>query len=163
MSLNSFPRFVLMRHLILRNKFLKMFSLGRRRRRIRARRRSRPLSYKEYLAFREEARAFVHERIAFWNEHYACEIKRVAIRNSRSRWGSCSLRGNLNFSYKVLFLPPALADYIIVHELCHLREFSHSPVFWAHVAETLPNHKALRRHLRTIKLQELSRKISPNR
>ena len=94
----------------------------------------------------------VHERLEYWNQFYGFAYKRVAIRNQRTCWGSCSELGNLNFSYKILFLPAHLADYIIVHELCHLEEFNHSPAFWAQVARTLPNYKTLRKELRRTKL-----------
>ncbi len=67
---------------------------------------------------------------------------RVAIRNQRRCWGSCSANKNLNFNYKILFLPPHLADYIIVHELCHLTHLHHGKDFWDLVGEQVPNYKA---------------------
>lgn len=67
-----------------------------------------------------------------------------------SRWGSASERGNLNFNYKLLFLPLEVADYVIVHELCHLAEFNHSPAFWRLVERACPTHRALRQALRRI-------------
>jgi hypothetical protein len=102
----------------------------------------------EYRAYKERARTLAMERIAFWNARYGCAIGRIAIRNSKTRWGSCSRKGNLNFSYKIALLPPQLADYIIVHELCHLRAFNHSRTFWKLVAMTIPNHREMRRALR---------------
>ncbi len=105
---------------------------------------------KHYARHKEEARALVHARISYYNAHYQLPLKKVFIKNTKSRWGSCSSRGNLNFSYKLLFLPPAIADYIIVHELCHLAEFNHGHTFWARVAEACPNYKELRRALRSI-------------
>ncbi|NBS67881.1 M48 family peptidase [bacterium] len=71
-----------------------------------------------------------------------------AVPTGRTRWGSCSKRGNLNFNYRILFLPPHLADYLIVHELCHLKEFNHSPRFWALVAQGCPNYHACKKELR---------------
>ena len=106
-------------------------------------------SRREYVAHKEKARALVHERIAHFNQHYGFTVGKVAVRMQKSRWGSCSRAGNLNFNYKLVFLPPQLVDYIVVHELCHLKEFNHSPRFWALVAEVLPNHRALRKELRT--------------
>ena len=79
---------------------------------------------------------------------YGVKCGRVAMRNQKTRWGSCSKEGNLNFNYKIAFLPPELADYLIVHELCHLKEMNHLPRFWALVEQTIPNHKALRKEMR---------------
>lgn len=107
---------------------------------------------KHYVAHKEIARTFIHERLAYWNQHYNFHYNRVAIRNQRTCWGSCSERKNLNFSYKVLFLPPHLADYIVVHELCHLQELNHSPRFWELVEEAQPEYRALRRELRSVRL-----------
>ncbi len=103
---------------------------------------------RQYLAKREQARVLVHARLAHFNNFYHVPLRKIFIKNHKSRWGSCSERGNLNFNYKIVLLPPSLADYIIAHELCHLIEFNHSPAFWALVAQTIPNHKALRRQLR---------------
>lgn len=102
---------------------------------------------REYLRYREEARALVHARIAHYVSLGEQAPKAVRIKNGKSRWGSCSARGNLNFHYKLALLPPRLADYVIVHELCHLRELNHSPRFWALVAAHIPDHRALRRAL----------------
>lgn len=104
-----------------------------------------------YLEHREAARVFVYERIHYWNYFYRLPFNRIAIRNQRTCWGSCSELKNLNFSYKILFLPQHLADYVIVHELCHLTELNHSPQFWALVAQTHPEYKQLRRELQKIK------------
>ncbi len=105
---------------------------------------------RQYLKVREHARALVHERIAHFNAAYGFAVGKVFIKNHRSRWGSCSEKGNLNFNYKLAFLPPELADYIIVHELCHLGEFNHSANFWNLVARTVPDHTAVRRRLRSL-------------
>ncbi len=105
---------------------------------------------KHFAEHKEKARELVTKRLAHFNKHYGLTWNRVAIRNQRSRWGSCSRKKNLNFNYKIALLPPHLADYIIVHELCHLGELSHSPRFWSLVAETLPHHRALRKELRKV-------------
>jgi hypothetical protein len=102
----------------------------------------------EFLEYKEQARALVSERLAHFNRQYQFPIKRVSIRNQRSRWGSCSKKGNLNFNYRVVLLPLEVADYIVVHELCHLGEFNHSKKFWELVAKTIPDHKQIRKELR---------------
>lgn len=100
-----------------------------------------------YLEHKEAARAFVLERIAHFNRHYGFAFSRVSIRDQHSRWGSCSRKGNLNFNYRLVLIPPALADYVIVHELCHLREFNHREKFWALVGEQIPDYETLRAQL----------------
>lgn len=102
---------------------------------------------RRYTKYKEHARKLVHERLAFYNQFYGYPIGRITIRDQRRRWGSCSSKGNLNFNYKIVFLPLELADYIIVHELCHLGEFNHSPRFWALVEKQCPHHSVLRKKL----------------
>jgi len=102
----------------------------------------------EFLANKELARALVFERIKYFNQNYRFKIRRISIRNQRSRWGSCSKKGNLNFNYRIVLLPPVVSDYIIVHELCHLGEFNHSKRFWGLVAKTIPDYQQIRKELR---------------
>ncbi len=103
---------------------------------------------REYLKYREAARALVHARIAHFNQAGEYQVRRIAIRNSKTRWGSCSKQGNLNFHYKLALLPERVRDYVIVHELCHLKEFNHSKALWAHVAAVLPDYRELLVQLR---------------
>ncbi len=103
----------------------------------------------EYLKYKEITRALVNDRIRHFNLFYGFRFKAVNIKNQKTRWGSCSKKGNLNFNYKLSLLAPHLADYIIVHELCHLAEFNHSKRFWDLVAKTIPEHKKLRKELLT--------------
>lgn len=107
----------------------------------------------EYILHREHARAFVHDRLQVLNQYYCFDYKRVSIRNQKTRWGSCSKRGNLNFNYRIASLPLHLADYIIVHELCHLKEFNHSSVFWSLVARAIVDYRDRRRELRQVSLR----------
>lgn len=105
---------------------------------------------KDYLEHKERARTIAHERLAHFNQYYQFSFNRVSIRSQKTRWGSCSKQGNLNFNYKIALLPDHLVDYIIVHELCHLEEFNHSQDFWNLVASAIPNHKALRAELKKV-------------
>ncbi len=106
------------------------------------------LSRRDYLKHKEFARALVHARIAHYNSTQRFPVKTVRIGSQTTRWGSCSAKGNLNFNYKIVFLPRALQDYVVVHELAHLIELNHSDRFWNLVAEYVPNWKALRQTLR---------------
>ncbi len=123
---------------------MRFFIFRRRRQRITRRKGSR----KEYLAHKELARQLVMERLEHYNQFYGFKYHKVTIRNQKTRWGSCSKAGNLNFSYKIALLPPRLADYIIVHELCHLAQFNHSRAFWELVEQQFPDHRELRKQLK---------------
>lgn len=96
---------------------------------------------KEYNRHKKQALFFIRKRLEYLNRFYGFNFKRISIRNQRTRWGSCSRKGNLNFNYKLVFLPEKLADYVIVHELCHIKEFNHSASFWDLVGKTVPDYK----------------------
>lgn len=127
--------------------FIKFFRIKRRRVRIGSIRKNRT----QYLKYKEQARTLIKEKIEVFNKIYEFRYGRIAIRNTKSRWGSCSKNGNLNFNYKIVFLPPKLADYLIVHEMCHLKEFNHSKKFWDLVRKAVPDYKELRKELKNIK------------
>ena len=74
--------------------------------------------------------------------------KEIRIRHTRTRWGSCSVKGNINLAISLIFLPPNLARYVLVHELCHLKEMNHSPAFWKEVLALEPDGLELDRRLR---------------
>lgn len=142
-----------------------MWRIKRRKRVVR----KRPTSVtKHYLEHKERTRAIVLDRIQYHNAHYGLQWNRVAIRNQRRCWGSCSSLKNLNFNYKIGFLPSHLQDYIVVHELCHLAELNHGPRFWALVAERIPDYQKHIAELRSIdraghSIQQLERVLSTGR
>ena len=74
---------------------------------------------------------------------------RVTIREQRTKWGSCSGQGNLNFNWKLIMAPPEALDYVVIHELCHLYEFNHSPRFWERVSRYMPEYAVWRDFLRS--------------
>jgi len=110
---------------------------------------------KHFKKHKEEARKIITESAHKFGLAYGVNLKRISIRNQKTRWGSCSKLGNLNFNYKIIFLPKELQDYIIVHEICHLIEFNHSKRFWNEVSRTFPNYRELRKELRKIKTSKL--------
>lgn len=106
-----------------------------------------------YARHKEDARIFIHERLRAMNEKHGFAYRRVAIRDQKSRWGSCSAKGNLNFNYRLQFLPLHLADYVIAHELCHLIEFNHSKKFWDLVEKVDPQYRRHRDELHKVQIR----------
>jgi len=102
---------------------------------------------RKYLTHKEEALNFIEKRTKHFNKIYNLRFNKINIKNQKTRWGSCSKKGNLNFNYKILLLPKYIADYIIVHELCHLKEFNHSRKFWNLVAKSIPNYYNIKKEL----------------
>lgn len=107
-------------------------------------------SKREYYKLKERARALAKNKVEYFSSLYGIRPGAIAIRNQKTRWGSCSKRGNLNFNYKIALLPGHLADYIVVHELCHIVEFNHSKRFWQLVAKAIPDYKARRREIKNL-------------
>lgn len=99
-----------------------------------------------------KAKIIAEEKVKQFNKYYKFTYNSISIKNQKTRWGSCSRKGNLNFNYKIAILPNHLADYLVVHELCHLGQFNHSQKFWDLVGEVLPNYKELKKELLTITL-----------
>ncbi len=106
------------------------------------------------LARRLEAwlRAQARDRLAAASDRYAALLgrgfSRLSLRDTRSRWGSCSSRGTLSYSWRLILAPPEVLDYVAAHEVAHLAEMNHSPAFWAEVARLCPGYQAPRAWLR---------------
>jgi predicted metal-dependent hydrolase len=93
---------------------------------------------RDFDKYKREAKLLVLEKLRIFNEYYKSPFGSVTIKNQKSRWGSCSRHKNLNFNYRIIFLPEHLQDYLVVHELCHTKVFNHSRNFWALVEEKIP-------------------------
>lgn len=111
-----------------------------------------PSGRADYLLNKNSALSLVRERLHFFNQHYGFRWKSISIKNATTRWGSCSRLKNLNFNYKIIYLPQELQDYLIVHELCHLQEMNHGRKFWNLVGQTIPDQLRKRRALRHYQL-----------
>jgi predicted metal-dependent hydrolase len=99
--------------------------------------------------YRRQAETVFDERLARYNQVYQYRYARVTIKAQKTRWGSCSRQGNLNFNWRLLLAPLPVLDYVVIHELCHLCEMNHSPRFWQLVAVTCPDYATHRRWLQT--------------
>jgi hypothetical protein len=99
-------------------------------------------------AGKRQIRQLVSQRVAHYAEVMGVSYGRISIRNQKTRWGSCSSDGNLNFNCRLLFLPPELVDYVVVHELAHRRHMNHSPEFWREVERYLPDYRERRERLK---------------
>ncbi len=103
-------------------------------------------------AFREDYRQKTQDRLPAVVSHYAQALgvrpRSIKVANQRSRWGSCTARGDVRFSWRLGGLPDSIFNYIVVHELAHLKEMNHGPRFWALVRSQIPNHKEYRKWLR---------------
>lgn len=106
-----------------------------------------------YKAQKEMAREIIRRQAEFFNKYYRFSYNKISVKNQKSCWGSCSRKGNLNFNYKVADLPEDLRDYIIIHELCHIKELNHSKNFWKLVALVIPNYKDLKQKLKNHKIK----------
>lgn len=88
------------------------------------------------------------KRVSHYAEIVGVKYEKIRVKDVSSHWGSCSIDRNLNFNYRLAMLPVELADYVIVHELCHIFEMNHSAAFWAKVEQFVPNYRELRKELK---------------
>ena len=102
------------------------------------------LSGQELAKLKKTAKEDLSLRAAHWAPKVGVTFEKITIRTQRTRWGSCSGRGNLNFNCLLMLVPIEVRDYVVIHELCHRKHMNHSPAFWAEVAKTCPDY-ALRR------------------
>lgn len=106
----------------------------------------------EVKQLRAEAKAYLPGRLEELAELYGFRYNQVRIKHNVSNWGSCSVKGNINLNLNLMRLPEELRDYVMLHELCHLKHMNHGPQFHALLESVCPDHLALRKRLREYKL-----------
>ena len=90
---------------------------------------------------RERAKSVLTQRTAYFARQIGVTYGRITVRDQKTRWGSCSQTGNLNFNFRLILAPLEVLDYVVVHELCHRRQMNHSAQFWQEVAQVLPDYR----------------------
>lgn len=97
---------------------------------------------------RNYARITLGEKVRHFGIQMQISVNRIAIKEQKTRWGSCSSLGNLNFNWKLVLMPERIQDYVVVHELAHRKQMNHSDAFWQEVAKVLPDYEERRKWLR---------------
>ena len=110
------------------------------------------LGAEQFQRLKKFSLRFVKNEVKKINKIYRFSYKKVSVKNHQARWGSCSRMGNLNFNYRICLLPGVMVDYIVAHELCHLRELNHSSRFWSLVACAIPDYLKIKKELRRLKI-----------
>lgn len=106
------------------------------------------LTREKVIALAEEALKVIPERVEYFAKVIGVTYGKITIRNQKTRWGSCSSKGNLNFNCLLMLVPSEVLDYVVVHELCHRKQMNHSKAFWLEVEKVLPNYKEVRKWLK---------------
>ena len=106
------------------------------------------LTFAEIQKLAKEAMVYFPQKTAEYAKLVGVTYSRITIRNQRTKWGSCSGKGNLNFNCLLMLAPEHVRDYVIVHELCHRLEMNHSPRFWAQVERVMPDYKTAKEWLK---------------
>lgn len=99
-----------------------------------------PLSFEDIQKLADKALEYIPQRVSYYASLMGVQYGRITIRNQRTRWGSCSAKGNLNFNCLLMLTPPEVIDSVVVHELCHLKEMNHSKKFYALVLAVYPDY-----------------------
>lgn len=98
--------------------------------------------------YRDAAREYFPKRVSYFSHVLGVSYGKITIRDQKTRWGSCSSKGNLSFNWRLILAPPNVLDYVVVHELCHRKEMNHSQRFWALVESVMPEYKEYRKWLK---------------
>ena len=118
------------------------------KKRLREQYRELALSEEELQELATQAMTLIPQKVRYYAQIIGVTYGRITIRNQRTRWGSCSGKGNLNFNCLLLLMPEEVLDYVVVHELCHRKEMNHSARFWEEVEKILPDYRQRRKWLK---------------
>lgn len=105
-------------------------------------------SEEDQKEYREKARKMITEKVKYYSCLMNVSYNRIAIKDQKTCFGSCSKQGNLNFNWRLILMPEEILDYVVIHELAHLKEMNHSSAFWKLVEEILPDYKTKRKWLK---------------
>lgn len=114
------------------------------------------LTREKVIALADEALKVIPERVEYFAKVIGVTYGKITVRNQKTRWGSCSSKGNLNFNCLLMLAPPEVLDYVVVHELCHRKQMNHSKAFWLEVEKVLPNYKEVRKWLKEEGIQMIT-------
>ena len=109
---------------------------------------SKPKLEHSEMYYKAKAKRLIRLRLLHFNHHYQLKYNRIFFRNQKTRWGSCSSKKNLNFNWRLILAPQEILDYVVAHELCHLKYMNHSKSFWNMVEEQIPDYKKRRKWLK---------------
>ena len=107
-----------------------------------------PFAEEEIKALAEKTKAIISERVKYYAPEIGVTYNRITIRCQRTRWGSCSSKGNLNFNCLLALFPLEIIDSVVVHELCHRKHMNHSPQFYAEIEKVFPEYKRCNKWLK---------------
>ncbi len=107
-----------------------------------------PFTEEELSLITKRAKEYISNRVSFFADSMGISYGRICIKHQKTRWGSCSAKGNLNFNCLLMLCPLEVIDYVIIHELCHLIHHNHSTLFWHEVEKYIPDYKIHKKWLK---------------
>lgn len=99
--------------------------------------------------YRHYSKEVIEEKVAYYAKNMQVSFGQISIRDQKSRWGSCSAKKNLNFNWRLVMMPEVVLDYVVIHELAHLKQLNHSPAFWREVEKVLPDYRIRKEWLKS--------------